>query len=115
MTLITAFRFLSHLTHTCIYVYNLVRFYAVVFRFYLLIFECILLIEILVCLSLSIDHFTEHWPNIAVPIIESEDVTQPNRYLAIATSGGLNQQRTGVCFPEYMFSHSFFMEEFMNL
>ncbi|KAK2660891.1 hypothetical protein Ddye_007424 [Dipteronia dyeriana] len=25
-----------------------------------------------------------------------EDITQPNRYLAIATSGGLNQQRTGI-------------------
>ena len=29
-------------------------------------------------------------------LAEVEEVTHPNRYLAIATSGGLNQQRTGV-------------------
>ncbi|KAK6131383.1 hypothetical protein DH2020_034868 [Rehmannia glutinosa] len=28
--------------------------------------------------------------------IEAADITHPNRYLAIATSGGLNQQRTGI-------------------
>ncbi|KAL2489399.1 O-fucosyltransferase family protein [Forsythia ovata] len=33
---------------------------------------------------------------ISVSIIEAEDITHPNRYLAIATSGGLNQQRTGI-------------------
>lgn len=31
-------------------------------------------------------------------LAEVENVTHPNRYLAIATSGGLNQQRTGVTF-----------------
>lgn len=31
-------------------------------------------------------------------IVDAEAVTYPNRYLMIATSGGLNQQRTGVIF-----------------
>ena len=37
---------------------------------------------------------------ISVFILESAalDVTQQNRFLMIATSGGLNQQRTGVNF-----------------
>ncbi|CAI9771448.1 unnamed protein product [Fraxinus pennsylvanica] len=34
--------------------------------------------------------------NASSKFAKSEDVTQPNRYLAIATSGGLNQQRTGI-------------------
>lgn len=33
-----------------------------------------------------------------VSFSEAEVNTQPNRYLMIATSGGLNQQRTGVRF-----------------
>lgn len=34
--------------------------------------------------------------NYTLSIAEAQEITQPNRYLMIATSGGLNQQRTGV-------------------
>ncbi|XP_022884711.1 O-fucosyltransferase 16 isoform X2 [Olea europaea var. sylvestris] len=34
--------------------------------------------------------------NASSKFAKAEDVTRPNRYLAIATSGGLNQQRTGI-------------------
>lgn len=37
-----------------------------------------------------------NWFGIALWITEAAAVTHPDRYLAIATSGGLNQQRTGV-------------------
>ena len=37
---------------------------------------------------------------------EAEAVTHLNRYLAIATSGGLNQQRTGVIFWTCIFYSS---------
>jgi len=34
--------------------------------------------------------------NYVFRVAEAQVITQPNRYLMIATSGGLNQQRTGV-------------------
>ncbi|KAL2471805.1 O-fucosyltransferase family protein [Abeliophyllum distichum] len=34
--------------------------------------------------------------NASSKFAKAEDITHPNRYLAIATSGGLNQQRTGI-------------------
>jgi len=36
--------------------------------------------------------------NYGFPVADAQVITQPNRYLIIATSGGLNQQRTGVIF-----------------
>lgn len=43
-----------------------------------------------------------------VPFAAAEKKTQPNRYLLIATSGGLNQQRTGVSYLSCTLSHAFF-------
>lgn len=39
--------------------------------------------------------------NCAFSIADAEAATKPNRYLLIATSGGLNQQRTGVLSLDY--------------
>lgn len=39
--------------------------------------------------------------NYGFPVADAQVITQPNRYLMIATSGGLNQQRTGVIFLNF--------------
>lgn len=48
--------------------------------------------------SVELMESTSYYSNHVDGIAEAEVVTHPKRYLAIATSGGLNQQRTGVSF-----------------
>ena len=53
--------------------------------------------------SLPIRIYVTVTDNYAFLVAEAQVTTQPNRYLMIATSGGLNQQRTGVSFYASIF------------